>query len=101
MEKKELEGVVAEIENGIATLHLSEEKAKDFDSVSFVELPAVGKNVSEGDVIGNIETAKSVENFKTPVSGKVIEINTALKDNPELVSQDPSGKGFFVKIQIQ
>ena len=99
-DKKVLEGIVAEIENGVATLHLSEEKANELESPSFIELPQVGKKIFQGDVIGSIETAKSVENIKTPVSGEVIEINSKLKDHPELATEDPSGKGFLIKVKL-
>ena len=99
-EKKELEGVVAEIENDTAYIYLSSEKAGELSDANFVELPAIGKEVKEGEAFVKVETAKAVENLKSPVSGKTEKVADDLKDNPSAVAQKTSKENFIVKIKL-
>lgn len=69
--------------------------------VVFVEVPAVGTSVQQGKQFGTVESVKTVSDLYAPVSGKVVEVNTALEDHPELVNQDPYGGGWMIKIEIQ
>jgi glycine cleavage system H protein len=99
-EKKELEGVIAEIENGIAFLYLTDEKANELNDASFVELPTTGTKVKEGEAFANVETAKSVENLKSPVSGTVEKTSDDLKSNPGLISQKTSKENFIITVKL-
>lgn len=67
--------------------------------IVFVELPEVGRVVSAGEAFAEVESTKSVSDVYAPVSGTVIEVNTALEDAPELVNSDPYGEGWFVVIE--
>lgn len=60
---------------------------------------SVGDEVKQGDVLGSIEAVKTVSELKSPVSGKIIEINTKINDNPSVVNEDPYNEGWMVKIQ--
>jgi glycine cleavage system H protein len=68
--------------------------------VVFVELPSVGKNLSKGAEAATVESVKAAAEVNAPVSGTVVEVNNALADSPGLVNEDPSGKGWFVKITL-
>jgi glycine cleavage system H protein len=68
--------------------------------VVFVELPSVGKNLSKGAEAATVESVKAAAEVNAPVSGTVVEVNSALADSPGLVNEDPSGKGWFVKITL-
>ncbi|MBO8168408.1 MAG: glycine cleavage system protein GcvH [Thermoanaerobacteraceae bacterium] len=68
--------------------------------VVFVELPEVGTEFAANDSIGVIESVKAVSDVYTPVSGKVVAINEALLDSPELVNEDPYGDGWIVEMEM-
>ena len=68
--------------------------------VVFVQLPTLGDEVAQGDVLGEVESTKSVSEIYAPVAGKVAEVNLALEDSPELVNGEPYGEGWMVAIEL-
>ena len=72
---------------------------KQLGDVVYVELPEVGTVLSAGQAFGTIESVKAVSELFAPVSGEVVEINTALRDKPELVNQDPHA-AWMVAIRL-
>ena len=68
--------------------------------VVFVELPEVGRAVKQGEAFGVVESVKSVSDVFAPITGKVVAVNQALVDTPELVNQDPYGQGWIVELEI-
>ncbi len=68
--------------------------------VTFVELPAVDDEIKKGDELIVIESTKAASDVYAPVSGKIIEVNQAMEDEPERINSDPYGKGWLVKIQL-
>ncbi len=68
--------------------------------VVFVELPEEGKEVKAGDAVATLESVKAVSDVYAPVSGKIIEVNKQLENQPELVNQDPYGEGWIFIIEI-
>ena len=68
--------------------------------VVFVELPAIGKSLSKGAEAATVESVKAAAEVNAPVSGTVIEVNSTLADSPGLVNEDPSGRGWFLKIKL-
>ncbi len=66
--------------------------------VVFVQLPAVGDSFAVGDVLGEVESTKSVSEIYSPVAGTVAEVNLALEDTPELLNSEPYGQGWLVVI---
>lgn len=66
--------------------------------IVFLDLPAVGASVSGGEPMGEVESTKSVSDIYAPISGKVIEANGELNENPAAVNQDPYGEGWMVVI---
>jgi glycine cleavage system H protein len=68
--------------------------------IVFVQLPAVGDEVSPGNPMGEVESTKSVSDIYAPVSGTVSAVNDALTDAPETVNADPYGEGWLVEITV-
>ena len=67
--------------------------------ITLVELPKVGEQVAKGARFGTIESVKSVSDLYAPVSGRVVAVNDALKDSPELVNNEPYGGGWMIEIE--
>jgi glycine cleavage system H protein len=68
--------------------------------VVFVDLPEVGKTYAKGEVAGVVESVKAAADIYMPVSGEVVEVNEALRDQPDLANSDPMGNGWFFKVRI-
>ena len=68
--------------------------------VVFVDLPAIGSSFKKGDVAGVIESVKAAADLYMPVSGKVVEVNEALRADPSLANTDPMGHGWFFKVRV-
>lgn len=68
--------------------------------IVFVSLPKVGQKISAGETCGEVESTKSVSDIFAPVSGEVIEVNTALSSTPETINQDPYSSGWMVKVNL-
>ena len=69
-------------------------------NIVYVDMPDVDDDIEVDEDFGAIESVKAASDLKSPVSGKVIEVNEALEDEPELVNTDPYGKGWIVKVEI-
>lgn len=68
--------------------------------VVFVDLPAVGATFAKGDVAGVVESVKAAADVYAPVSGEIVEVNEALRDDPSLANSDPLGAGWFFKVKL-
>jgi glycine cleavage system H protein len=89
------------VEGDIAAIGISDHAQHELGDVVYVELPAVGDTFKKGDALGNIESVKAVSDIYTPLSGKVTAVNGELEDQPEIVNQDPYGKGWIVKLKME
>ena len=83
-----------------ATVGITDFAQSELTDVVYVELPKVGKVVKAGEILGTVESVKAVSEIFAPVNGKVVEVNNALEDTPEIVNQDPYGKGWMVVIEV-
>ncbi len=88
------------IDGDVGTVGISNFAQEQLGDVVFVELPEIGKNVVLGDETAVFESVKAASEIYAPVSGEVIEVNSALNDAPELVNSDPTGEGWFIKIRL-
>ena len=88
------------IDGDVGTVGISNFAQEQLGDVVFVELPEIGKSVAPGDEAAVIESVKAASELYAPVSGEVIEVNSALNDAPELVNSDPTGEGWFIKIRL-
>ncbi|KAF2651419.1 glycine cleavage system H protein, mitochondrial precursor [Lophiostoma macrostomum CBS 122681] len=84
-----------------ATLGISTYAAKALGDIVFCELPQVGVEFSSGDAIGAVESVKSASDILTPISGEVVEVNSALEEVPGGINKDPEGEGWIAKIAVQ
>ena len=73
---------------------------KELGDVVFVELPEIGRELKQGEILGTVESVKAVSEIYSPVSGVVTGVNTELRDHPEQVNADPYGKGWIVKLHL-
>ncbi len=89
------------LDGEIATIGVSAYAAGQLGDVVFVELPEVGKTLSAGDNMAVVESVKAASDVYAPVSGEVIEVNTGLPDEPDLVNAEPEAAGWFVKLRVK
>jgi glycine cleavage system H protein len=82
------------------TIGITDYAQHELGDVVFAELPAVGAKITTGQVFGTIESVKAVSEIYAPVSGEVIEANTALAGTPEIVNTDPHGAAWLIKIKL-
>lgn len=83
-----------------AIIGISEVATDALGEIVYVELPAVGATVEAGTVIGEVESTKSVSELFSPVSGEVVEFNSAVVDDPTLLNSDPYGAGWLLKVSV-
>ena len=88
------------IADGVATIGITDFAADKLGDVVFVELPAVGTEITAGTIVGEIESTKSVGELYAPLAGTVTEINDAVVDDPSLVNSEPFEGGWLIKISI-
>lgn len=90
----------ARVEGDIATVGITDHAQHELTDIVFVELPHVGDTVTQGKSCAVVESVKAASDIYAPVSGEVIETNTALDGNAALVNTDPYGNGWFFKIRM-
>ncbi len=83
-----------------ATIGITEFATSELGDVVFLEIETLGETLSTGDTFGTVEAVKTVSDLFMPVSGEILEVNPALDGTPELVNQDPYGKGWIIKIKL-
>jgi glycine cleavage system H protein len=88
------------VEGKTAVVGITDYAQKSLHEVVYVETPKVNSQIEQFQSIGSVESVKSVSDIFTPVSGKVIEVNAELAESPELVNEDPYGKGWIAKVQL-
>jgi glycine cleavage system H protein len=88
------------VEGGMGVVGITDYAQSQLGDVVFVELPPIGQSLSKGAEAATVESVKAASEVNAPVSGEVVEVNSALTDSPGLVNEDPSGKGWFLKIKL-
>jgi len=88
------------VEGDIATIGITDYAQNALGDVVFVELPEVGANYGKGDDASVVESVKAASEVYSPVSGEVVEVNTALDDAPDLVNQSAMDDGWFFKVKM-
>lgn len=89
-----------EVEGNIATIGITEYAQEQLGDVVFVEVPSAGVEFDKGDDAAVVESVKAASDVYSPISGKVIEGNDALEEDPALVNTDPEGDGWFFKLKL-
>lgn len=88
------------IEGNVGTIGITDYAQSELGDVVFVDIDESLSEISKGASCGTIEAVKTVSDLFAPFSGKIIEINAALKDSPELLNSDPYGQGWMLKAEI-
>ncbi len=87
-------------QDGTVTVGISDHAQSSLGDLVYVELPEVGATAKQGDGIAVVESVKAASDIYAPVSGEVIEVNTALSDKPETINEDAFGDGWIFKLKI-
>jgi len=88
----------AKKEGATITIGLTAYAIEQLGDIVYMELPEIGKTLSQGDSFGVVESVKSASDMYAPVGGKVVQINTAIPDNPDSLKQDAYQKGWLIKV---
>jgi glycine cleavage system H protein len=89
----------AVMNDGVATMGITNYAATQLGDMVYVDMPTVGATASQGETIGALESVKAAADFYSPLSGEVVERNEKLLDEPGLLNSDPYGDGWYVKIK--
>ena len=87
-------------DGAVATIGITAYAQEQLGDVVFVELPEIGKKVSQGGEAAVIESVKAAAELYAPADGEIVEVNTNLGDDPSLVNSSPTDMGWFVKIKL-
>ncbi len=88
------------LEGSVATVGISDHAQEALGDITYVELPAVGGEVTQGAEACAIESSKAAASIYAPADGKIAEVNAALEDDPSLVNSDPYGAGWVYKLEL-
>jgi glycine cleavage system H protein len=88
------------IENGVATIGITDYAVSHLSDLVFLDLPKKGSSVTVGESFGEIESVKAVSSLYSPVSGEVVDVNTKLPDSLEWLAEDPFGKAWMLKVKV-
>ncbi|MET0635936.1 MAG: glycine cleavage system protein GcvH [Chitinophagaceae bacterium] len=88
------------LEGNVATIGITEFAQGELGDIVYVEVETIGKPLAAGEVFGTVEAVKTVSDLFLPVAGTVTELNPALASAPELVNNDPYGKGWMIKMKV-
>jgi glycine cleavage system H protein len=88
------------LDAGVVTIGITQYAADELTDITYVELPDVGKTVGIGDAICEVESVKATSDVYSAIAGEIIEVNTSLVDNPELINTDAFEEGWLVKIMV-
>jgi len=89
------------VEGDEAFVGITDYAQSELGEIVFVDVPTEGETLAQGEVFGSIEAVKTVSDLNMPLSGEVLEINADLDAQPELVNNDPYGKGWIIRISVK
>ncbi len=87
-------------EGNLVTVGISQFAVEQLGDVTQVDLPREGETLKQNDPFGSVESVKAVSDLLSPVSGKVVKVNTTLRDSPEYVNEDPYDGGWMIQIEL-
>ncbi len=88
------------IDGNTALVGITDFAQSELGDIVFIEVETIGEDLNKNEVFGTVEAVKTVSDLFIPVSGKVLEFNSSLEDNPELVNESPYEEGWIVKMEI-
>ena len=87
-------------EDDLVVIGITDFAQEQLGDLVYVELPEVGDECTKGENISVIESVKAASDLVAPVSGSIIEVNSRLEDEPEIVTEDSMGEGWFIKVKL-
>ena len=90
-----------QIDGDIATIGITDFAQQELGDIVYVEIESIGETLDAEEVFGTVEAVKTVSDLFMPISGEVLELNTALEDMPESVNDDPYESGWMIKVKIE
>jgi glycine cleavage system H protein len=91
----------AHMEGDVCTVGITKFAVEQLTDVVYIDLPDVGDHVFKDDSFGEIESVKAVSDLYSPVNGEIIQVNNKLENDPSLVTNDPYGAGWMIKIRVE
>ena len=88
------------IENNIATVGITDFAQGELGDIVYIDIDSIGNDLDGNEIFGTVEAVKTVSDLFMPIKGKVLEINSDIESTPEIVNEDPYGKGWIIKIEI-
>jgi glycine cleavage system H protein len=88
------------VEGEEAYVGITDYAQSELGEIVFIDVPTLGETLGQGEVFGSVEAVKTVSDLNMPAGGEVLEINEELEAHPELVNEDPYGKGWMVRIRL-
>jgi glycine cleavage system H protein len=88
------------IDEKIVTVGITDFAQRELGDIVYVEVETVGESLNADDIFGAVEAVKTVSDLFLPIAGKIIEFNESLDNNPEDINNDPYGKGWMVKVEV-
>jgi len=88
------------LEGDVATVGITDFAAGQLTDLSYIELPEVGRKLTAGEECGVIETVKAASDLYAPVAGEVTEVNSSLEDDYDLLTNEPVGGGWIMKMKV-
>lgn len=89
------------LEGDVAVIGITDYAQGELGDIVFVEIETEGDNLDAEEVFGTVEAVKTVSDLFMPLKGEVVEVNEALEDDPQLVNEDPYGKGWMIKVKLE
>ena len=96
---KEHEWISVKDDTGV--VGITDHAQKELGDVVYVDLPETGSRFEAGEAFGSVESVKAVSEVYSPVTGRILEVNSSLSDAPETINQDPYVKGWMVKVKLE
>ena len=87
------------MEGDAATIGITDHAQNALGDVVFVDLPEIGRVVAAGEAIAVVESVKAASDVYAPIAGRIVEVNSAITENPGLINSEPTGEGWFFKIE--
>lgn len=89
-----------QVDGDVATIGITDFAVQQLTDLVYIELPETGKTVEAGDPFGVVESVKAASDLYAPVSGTVVEVNSRLADNLQVLSDDPFGEGWMIRLRM-
>ena len=88
------------IDGNTATIGITDFAQGELGDIVYIDIDSIGNELDDNEIFGTVEAVKTVSDLFMPIKGKVLEINSDIESTPEIVNEDPYGKGWIIKIEI-